>query len=250
MSILPEFIENLSLAVQPLVFESGINDFPYTTLGTVFLVGHNGKIYVITTRHGLSAENLPAICVFPTDTSQKIFPLGRMLSVPRTDEPEDFMDFAIIDVDANAKMDPELGQARLIDFEKAYKPGWDADADQMAFYVFGYPSERSEINFETQELRTDRIVLSGKYGGQSSLPYLHRLQITDSQCFESYSGFSGGPVFGIHTNSFGNVKPILCGMAVRGTPSSATIYFLDSSVLRDALEFKSQQDASFIGSEL
>jgi hypothetical protein len=242
LNLLHQIIEDFSSSVQPLVFETGIDTFPYSTSGTVFLVGYKGNPYVVTTRHGLHVENPPAICVFPTDTSQRIFPLGKVLFVPRADEAEDFMDLAVIDIDLSARDDPELCLAKLIDFAKVYESDWNVQIDRSELYVLGYPSELSEINCDTQELRTDRIALSGSYGETSSFPYVHICRIADSKKLDSFSGISGGPVFGFCVSPKLPLKPLLCGMALRGTPGSGLIYFLEASVLLDALEFKFQQD--------
>ncbi|MBY0242616.1 MAG: hypothetical protein K2X55_25210 [Burkholderiaceae bacterium] len=242
MLVIPEFIFKLSQSVQPLVFETGFPEFPYSTSGTVFLVGYKGKAYVITTRHGLAAENLPAICIFPTDTSHKLLPLGHMFSVPLKDEPEDFMDLAVIDISPSATLDQELGKASLIDMAKAYEPDWASNAKSIKLYVVGYPSERSEINIDTWDLRTDRIVLSGSYEGPSPFPYVHLLRVSGAEEFGSFSGFSGGPVFGLRQTTKGILKPVLCGMAIRGSSSSALFHFLDASVIVDALNVKFSLD--------
>lgn len=243
MHVVPEFITKIAPSVQPLVFETGVTEFPYSMSGTVFLVGYKGKAYVITTRHGLAAEKLPAICIFPTDTSRKLLPLGHMFSVPLKDEPEDFVDLAVIDVKRSAKLDEEIGKASLIDLAKAYKPDWATDAKDIPLYVLGYPSERSEIDFDTGDLRTDRVILSGLYEGPSQLPYLHLLRVASVEELESFSGFSGGPVFSLRQVSAGVAKPVLCGMAIRGSSSSALFHFLDASVLLDALEVKSRLES-------
>ena len=48
MPSLNEIIADYSRSVQPLVFETGLDQFPYSTSGTVFLVGHKGKAFVVT----------------------------------------------------------------------------------------------------------------------------------------------------------------------------------------------------------
>lgn len=237
----PEVIAQLSLSVQPLVFETGVVDYPYSTNGTVFLVIYEGKPYVVTTRHGLYTDILFPICVFPSDTSLRLIPLHNVFFVPHADEPEDFMDLSIIEVDPRARADPELNQATFINLALAFDPDWESGASNMEFFVIGFPSERSSIDTDSQELRTDRVTLFGKYRGESSLPYLHLLQIEDSQKLKSFGGFSGSPVFMWSPSGRGRPTPILCGMAIRGTVASGLIHFLAVSVLLDALTVKRKQ---------
>lgn len=234
----PAVVARLSLSVQPLVFETGVEDYPYTTNGTVFLVGYEGKPYVVTTRHGLNADNPPAICVFPSDTSHHLIPLQNVFSVPREAQPEDFMDLAVIEIETSASTNSEVNQAILIDLALACEPEWQRNVSDMEFFVTGYPCERSSISEITQELRTDRVTLFGKYVGESPLPYLHLLKIDDRQNLSSFGGLSGGPVFAWKTSSDQRPKPVLCGMGIRGTASSGLIHFLDISVILDALKVK------------
>lgn len=239
-------LTNLAKSVQPLVFETGVEDFPYSAVGTVFLVGYRGKAYVVTTRHGLKPENPPPICIFPTDSSTRPLPLGQVFSVHGNDVPDDFMDLAVIDILPTRFEHPELGQATLIDIAKAYDDGWACRAENMELFVVGYPSDHSEINYEKQELRTDRVVLWGRYVGRSTMDYLHTFEANQSQGLPAFSGFSGGPVFGLQAQLDNCSKPILCGMAIRGTLESGLIHFLDASVLLDALKVKHQRDQAAV----
>ena len=240
-SVPPEVIAGISLSVQPLVFETGAVDYPYSTKGTVFLVGYEGKPYVVTTRHGLYPDSPPPICVFPSDTSLRLIPLNNVFFVPHADEQDDFMDLAIIEVDPAARADPELNQATLINLALAVEPDWESGASNMEFFVIGYPCERSSIDNDSQELRTDRVTLFGRYMGKSSLPHLHLFQVKNSQNLASFDGFSGSPVFMWSPSGLGRPKPILCGMAIRGTAASGLIHFLAVSVLLDALTIKRKQ---------
>lgn len=239
-----EAIARLMLSVQPLVFETAVVDFPYSTKGTVFLVGFEGKPYVVTTRHGLfpdGPDGPPRICVFPSDTSHRFIPLSNVFFVSSSDEPDDFVDLAIIEVDPAARVDNGLNQATLVNLALAVEPAWESSASKMTFFVIGYPSERSNIDPASQELRTDRVVLLGKYKGKSLLPYLHQIQVENTHDLASFDGLSGSPVFMWSTSVRTQPKPILCGMAIRATASSGLIHFLPVSILMSAFAIKRKQ---------
>ena len=61
-----EVIASVAGTVQPLVFETGYEDVPYSIHGTVFLVGFEGRAFIITARHNLSLSGGPAnpLCIF------------------------------------------------------------------------------------------------------------------------------------------------------------------------------------------
>ncbi len=218
MTLMPvpqQAIDRLALSVQPLVFETGVVDFPYSMKGTVFLVGYEGKPYVLTARHALYPENPVPICVFPSDTSHRLIPLKDVFFVSRSDEDEDFVDLAAIAIDTMRVTHPEVAQATLINLALACGD-WMSYAGEAQFFVLGYPEERSIVNYETLELRTDRMVLFGRYGEPSSLSHLHLLGVSDSLGLKTFSGFSGGPVFAWIERPEQRPAPVLCGMALRG----------------------------------
>ncbi|WP_457443769.1 hypothetical protein [Roseateles sp. P5_E4] len=239
----PEISNDLLSAVQPLVFETGYEVFPYMIGGTAFLAGYEGRWYVCTTRHGLHPESPPAICVFPHDHSRKFFKLGRVFFVPREHEPEDFVDLAVIDINMSCLDDPELAVAKPLDLEAMFDPDWEHVALQGSTLIMaGYPKERSEIGLEDQLLRTDRTLLSGTYQGASGLEHLHLMQIDDAQELASFDGFSGSPVLAVKGCAGGETSVVLCGMAIRGTRGSRLVHFLPIEILIEAMRIKRSQD--------
>lgn len=237
MRVPADLIKRLSRSVQPLVFETGLEDFPYSTTGTVFLVGFHGQSFVLTTRHGLRPETLGPICVFPSDHSLSLIPLRDVFFVPEAEEPEDFMDLAVIAIDTMKIASAEVAHASLIDLALA-SGEWESKVANSDLFVIGYPADHAFIEDDLQTLHTERVTLNARYIGKSALPYLHEVEVTDSHALTTFSGLSGSPVFSLirHPNSRSTI--VLCGMAIRGTHTSNRIHFLDRSVLIDALTIK------------
>lgn len=233
----PEALSRVAASVQPLVFETGIPATPYATRGTTFLVGYEGRAFVLTARHALNPGNLAPLCIFPSDTSRRILPLMDVFFVPEEYVADDFMDLAVIEIDVSKIAHPELAQAHLIDLGRACGD-WTSFPDRSSFVVLGYPEEHSFVDYDQEELATGRIALFGRYYGPSSLPYLHELEILDALSLSTFSGFSGAPVLAWTEQLGGPAQITLCGMALRGTPTSGRIHFLDRSVLLDALKVK------------
>jgi hypothetical protein len=235
-------VESVLSAVQPLVFETGAEEVQYATAGTIFLVAYMGDWYVCTTRHGLHAEAPPAICVFPNDLSRKIFTLGHVFFVSRQDEPEDFVDLAIIDIDPVCRADEELAATTPLDLSLLSVADWKNTISGKILLVAGYPKELSTIEHEGQLLRTDRVVLHGNYEGPSKLDHLHLMRVTDGHSLASFSGLSGGPVLAVPADPNEDSSPILCGMAIRGTAESSLVHFLPAEVLIHAIKVKRIHD--------
>lgn len=239
MTVPLEVLAKLAKSVQPLVFETGIEDFPYSVSGTAFLVGYDGHHYVLTTRHSLNPESIGPICIFPSDTSQHIIPLKDVFFVPREECSEDFVDLAVMAIDVSHITQEEVAQATLIDLARA-SGDWKADSQNTEFVVLGYPTDHdhSLVDYENQMLRTDRVILHAKHVGTSIIPHLHEIEISEPYELTTFSGFSGSPIFAWASRPGIPTAPVLCGMAIRGSSESGRIHFLDRSVLLDALKIK------------
>lgn len=233
----PEALSRLAASVQPLIFETGISDFPYSTLGTTFLVGYEGRAFVFTARHTLYPDNLSPVCIFPSDCSQRLLPLKDVFFVSKDYVAEDFMDLAIMEIDMAKIVDAELGQASIIDLRLA-SGDWLSLPESSDFAVIGYPEEHSLVDYDQETIATQRVALQGRYLGPSSIPYLHELEILDTLSLATFDGLSGAPVFSWTWRSGRPAQISFCGMVLRGTASSRRIHFLDRSVLLDALKVK------------
>ena len=232
-----EALSRLAASVQPLVFETGLSIAPYSTIGTVFLVGYEDRAFVLAARHSLTPENIFPICVFPSDASRRIIALKNVFFVPTERVDDDFADLAVIEIDMTKISDTEVGAARLVDLSRACGD-WLSRTASAELVVIGYPEEHSFVDYENEILTNRRYILHGRYVGPSRSRHLHELEVTDSQSLSTFSGLSGGPVFACFEQPDNHPEVVLCGMALRGTPTSRRIHFLDRSVLIDALKAK------------
>lgn len=234
----PELRARLAASVQPLVFETVSPDAPYSILGTTFLVGYEHRAFVLTARHALRPDDgLTPLCIFPTDSSQRLLPLKDVFFVSKDDVEKEFADLAVIEIDRAKIVDSELGQATLIDLKPTPRD-WLPCHDTSELVVIGYPEDHSFVDYDQETIPTRRIALHGRYCGPSSSSYVHTLEVFDALSLSTFSGFSGGPVFAWTERSGEPAQIALCGMALRGTASSRRIHFLERSVLMDALKVK------------
>lgn len=240
MTIPPEVLAKLANSVQPLVFETGVTEMPYSVSGTTFIVGYEGNPYVITTRHGLNPEHLGPICIFPSDTSHQFLPLKDVFFVPRDNFSEDFVDLALIAVDTARITHIDVAQATLIDLSLACG-NWEGQ--ESDFVILGFPEEGAFFNFDDQTLHANRVAFHARYVGRSCIPYHHEIEVNEPHTLTSFSGFSGSPVFTWSKSRNSAPTAVLCGMVIRGSSSSGKMHFLDSSILLDALKVKRTLEA-------
>lgn len=236
---IPQYaIDRLAPSIQPLVFETGSKEAPYSsTRGTVFLVGYEQRSYVLTARHALQPNNLMPICVFPSDISDKLVPLGKVFYVPSSPDGYDFEDLAVIDIDTRRITHPDVASAKLINLDLSCGK-WEEYAHEAQFFILGYPEERSFLNYKPLEFRADRVLLLGRYRGPSTLQCYHVLSVVDTLLLTTFSGLSGAPVFAWIELPMQRPTAVFCGMVLLGSPESGLIRFLDRDVLLDAIRVK------------
>lgn len=246
MSIPFGTIERLSASVQPLVFETGSPDFPYSTAGTTFLVGFNGRAFVLTTRHGLRPDDLGPVCIFPTDESREVLPLKDVYFVAKEDVGDDFGDVAVMSLEASAPLTRETASARIIALSPA-AVDWREHSHDAEFLVLGFPADYSFVDYDMAELHNERIAIIGRYVGLSTGDFVHELEFEKSNvALTTYGGFSGSPVFAVFEWESETVV-ILCGMVIRGTSSSGRMHFVDRAVLINFIEASVSRATKHLG---
>jgi len=224
-------------AVQPVLRETQVPEYPYSVGGTIFLAVYRGRAFAITARHVLFP--LTPICLFANDWSQRILPLENVFSVPRENEDDDWADFTIIEMDMRKLMkDQEYSLLKLIDLEKV-SGDWRGSSKVTEFFVFGYPLEHTEIQISEKSITTARFMLRGNYRGVSEHSSgVHTIVISHTNGVTEFNGFSGGPVFAFLPNARTANKVFLCGMAIRGSFNSGLIHFLELEVLIAGIQVK------------
>lgn len=227
--------KSIGAVVQPLVFETGLPEAPYSQAGTVFLAAKNGRVRVVTCRHALRPDSLSPICVFPADGVNHFLPLTNAHFAPIELVGDDYADIALIDVDLRALQSPLQGQARAINLDLP-TPDWKNHCEISPFVVIGYPVDRSYIDYEDCHIHSERVALYGEYTGPTVEPFIHSLVIGNSKGLSSFRGFSGGPVF-CWVQEVG-VRPtlVLAGMVIQGSVESRVMRFIETSVLLDAFQ--------------
>lgn len=225
-------------SVQPVLRETGHAEYPYAISGgTIFLAAYQGRGLAITARHALLP--LTSICLFSSDSSQRILPLENVFYVTPEKIDDDFADFAIIEMDMRKLVgDSDFASLKLIDLEKV-SGDWLDSSSEAVFLVLGYPLEHSELQFTERSITTPRFVLRGSYKGVSEYSSsVHIIELSKIYGITDFNGFSGGPVFAFLPNDANPQKVFLCGMAIRGSSSSGLIHFLELGVILAGIQVK------------
>lgn len=226
---------NLKSCVLPVVFETGLEIAPHSVFGSCFLIGYQGRVFVITARHILRPDgDLSPMCV--RSPSGRLLPLKDVYFAPASDVPDDFADLAIVEVDMKL-LDEDMGQTRILPLQRDDED-WLPWRFVSRFVVLGFPNEHTFVDYETGEVVEGLVELVGGYNKPAQSTYLHELAVKNPPSLESYSGFSGAPVLILKRSVGAPIVPMLCGVAVQGTASSKTVRFIERSILVSLLDAK------------
>jgi hypothetical protein len=221
--------------VKPLLFKTGIEDAPYGQAGTIFLVGRRGRARGITCRHLIWPEDLNPICLYPGNGKRAFLPIISVSFAPSSLLPDDYADLAIVEVDIDEATRSRQGFAKLLNLDLQL-PRWEETAQTTGFVVLGYPRDRSYIDYEDCRIHSEVVALYGSYDGPMSSANVHTMRVSSNKGLNSFSGFSGGPVFSL-LRRVGHL-PVLqfCGMAIQGSAQSGLIHFIDSETVLTAVD--------------
>lgn len=216
-------------AVRPVVFGTGIAAFPVSTAGTAFLLSDRGQTFAITAKHVVGKHRGDRVLIYPSNSSHQ--PLGiqdfyRVNADAPGEEAEDFLVF---------KLDRKHSKASAIRFTDPVD-GWQDFASTSKYFLLGYPEPSTYVDYQRSVIHSGQVLLAGNYSCKSVVPHCHEIVVENPHSLSTFSGFSGGPVFCLRQRIGMSPELNLCGIALQGTPTSGIVRFLDSALLRSAIE--------------
>src|SRR4029453_11195902 len=158
--------DRLRRTSRPVLFQTGIADAPCSVLGTAFLVGFRGEVFVITARHVADEDDeVRSMRIFPSDAATQ--PLNfqkwwRINAVRDNDEEdEEGSDLLIVRVNQSQirRSDRENSQVVLLD----YVPDWFRQRFISDFFLCGYPRTHNSVDYMHGHVSTTQFFIAGCY---------------------------------------------------------------------------------------
>ncbi|MBV8271098.1 MAG: hypothetical protein JO067_02375 [Cupriavidus sp.] len=210
---------------RPLLFENKDATYPYSIIGTAFIVRFRGRHFIVSAAHLL--RNFEAHQVrFQYHPSVGDFVPWRSwycLDGTDRDDPDQY-DLVVFAVD-----DAALDYSRF----KGYEPYNLLEIDaltiysQRSSYAFrGFPTSLRTTDYDLHRIETQSVVGDGKYLGPSLRMHLHVLKVNRVADIGDFDGLSGSPVFQINHVDDRYSNEAFAGMAILGTAAAGTVEFL------------------------
>jgi hypothetical protein len=229
--------ENFCKCVHALVFETGLPEVPWTVAGSGFLVEHQLRFFLLTARHALRPDALHPICI--KAPSGKTMAIRDVFYVPAEDASDEFFDLAILEIDRQQAI-RECRDARILPLAIA-TGDWKGSMFASEFLVVGFPNEHSWVEYELREVAMGLVELRARYAGPTASEAIHELRVFEPPPLQSFSGFSGAPVFMWKRHMGAESQLLLCGMAIQGTIESALVRFIDVSTILELLNVRCER---------
>ncbi len=237
-------LETLRACARPVIFETGIPEAPFSTTGTGFIVAYQKSLFVVTARHVVGDYPVSKLLVFPWDRAKQPirFTNWTFVEVTQGDESDEHAsDILIVHAEGQSLSRNDARKSQTLIFHQPKAEDWFRDRFTSKFFLCGYPSIKSSVDYFRVEINTVQMFFSGSYARPTPYSGLcHELDIENPLSLENYTGLSGSPVFCVE--GFGS-KVRFCGMALRGTVKSGRIHFVEADVILDALH-RAQQRVS------
>jgi hypothetical protein len=231
-----DILDRLRRCALPVIFETDIDDFPCSTVGTAFIVGFRQSVFILMPQHVVKDCPVEKVRIYPSWNHQYTFRYLDSWQIKTTPEDPDASDLLIIKADLSDIPLAERKDIQLIDLNSPDNVAWYDERHDSQFFLCGFPSAGSEgVNYSTLEIRTSQYFLEGVYVDVSLISCCHRIKVKNPLNLCHFGGLSGSPVFSHRCDNTVGTPSRFCGMVLRGTASSGYIHFLGVEFLMKAL---------------
>lgn len=229
-------IEQLSRSIVPVVSEhDDMEETRYSIGGTAFLVRYKDRLVSITAKHVIANchSDPTRLRIRSAAGGTSFLPLKNILVA---NEYGAHGDIALIEIDQdllNERLQKEICPILLDDFHSFNR----YDNKKSMFWIRGYPSCISDIDYDATQMRFQGFVAEASYKCPSHDSFCHTIHFGDLSGVESLNGLSGSPVFHfMKVDSQEIMHYNFAGMLIRGTKESQLGHFIDSYAIYAALE--------------
>jgi hypothetical protein len=227
-----DILDSLRKCIRPIIFDTGCDDYPCSTIGTAFIVGFRQSVFVLTAEHVVKGWPVEKLLIYPSWNSQYTFRYLNWGVVKTTPEDIDTSDILIIKADLNDVPMAERRNIQLLNLNDRENVVWFEERYDSQFFLCGFPEAASGgVDYSTLEIKTSQYLLEGVYKGNSISPCCHMIEVKNPLSLNSFNGLSGSPVFSHRRDNTVGTPARFCGMALRGTAISGYIHFLAVEVL-------------------
>lgn len=222
---------------RPLYFINEDPEFPYSRVGTCFVVRCSGKLWGITANHvaKLSNYNIDRAVIPCAVNSPEFFPVHRQHIYRPVDGVPEVTDVVIYEFDMGQMSGVGTPESEIYDLDAESLPHVGVRAQ---LWVHAFPDEINSICYDTKSMKRQSVIIPLLDPAESEdLEGCIQAKLTSRLNLASTRGLSGSPVIGVQELSSGIQITQLSGMVIRA--GNGIVNFLGrpaiTSLMRKAL---------------
>jgi hypothetical protein len=260
-------INEIPDCVEPLLFKSDFEHYPYALSGTGFIAAYQDRTFFITAQHCFgnspdlirkSAESLivqlsPSENTNRTSSNRATIKIAYTFGVaqPHAENfPGGMQDIAVMEILPQSNQERDWLVERAVTLraenllsivEHEVRTNFTDVIDRVVVEVRGFPKNgtATSIDNESQKIITQGAIFKACITWEKIYPHTYSLEFLDEHCLvKELDGISGAPVFLMTVNQEPDGKDIyayaICGMMVNG--SYPVGHFVEISAICQAIQ--------------
>ena len=139
-----DILDSLRKCARPVVFQTDIEEFPYSTTGTAFIVGFRQWVFVLMPQHVVNEWPMEKVLICPSWNSEYMFRYLNWWRIEITPEDQATSDLIIIKADLSDIPLAERADTQLLNLNSLENLTWYDERHSSRFFLCGFPSAGSE----------------------------------------------------------------------------------------------------------
>lgn len=211
-------ISDLLDATKPIIYETGVEEYPYALSGTCYPVRYHRNLFVVSAFHCYKNFNIePEQTLYPRPANPtEFFALDRWFRAHAAESKDDeHYDQIVLRIARTDHSDSEIAQVAALDLAIPTNARLPTGSNIKDFLIRGYPfgAPGHYVDYDTQKISQQAYCTNGCLG-VSKAPFDHCYSIRMLAPIPhgmNPNGMSGTPVYGVTCDS----RPVYCGTIIR-----------------------------------
>ena len=224
-------VKELLNCAKPLMFENKDAEYPLSIRGTCFLARFESRYYAITAKHCLNGFPFESVKIRIIPGELEFLSL-KTLTMPRETD-WDFSDLAFFEIRHDRMSQVILGSNNFLGLDE--HDGRDVGEDEI-LAVVGHPWELNKIDYKNIDIHTQGFSADGRYAGPAEDRFCSIIRFNKLSPIKDMDGLSGSPVLAFREVENAVYTHHFAGVLIRGSTTSGTGRYINSSVVIHALK--------------
>ena len=247
MAIDPNKLIFLNCVHPLLVDNEEFPEFPYSQIGSGFLVLFEGKVILVSAKHCFENYLIEddEVCILDGGDNNSFLSFDRVSRVASTHptDDKDFADIVLMRVKPGTVSAADILTRKIqvfpIDTHLVTDP---KDRNIERFVLRGFPLDVNAVDHELKRIPRKSLTVAANYSSQDSSSHVHVLEVDNYTAETNGNGMSGGAAVALVKDDAA-IHAKLAGIIIKGFHGSRIARIIDARVLLFALQQASKSGA-------